>query len=1038
MKPLQLELEAFGAYPAHQTLDFTALVGGRLFVIHGQTGAGKTTLFDAICYALYGEASAQGRDKDSLRSDHVELGVMPFVRFRFSVGQEEYEIERTLPYWKPKNKNITTASVILRHPTSGKFWEKDADEQVLKLLGNMKAEQFRQVIVLPQGEFQKFLKATTEARRKILEVLFQTQMYSHVEELLKHHAANLKNQYDEQKKTIERLFAEALPPKTDHVPDEYTIASIEQEITRLQEEERSNVQQMPQRELAWKQATEQVRLVQERENLAAGVDEAEQALVRHKEQTSAIEEQKLRLDQAKKADRAQPQHKALQQAELHQRERVDKRIGLQQAVNEAVQALHAAQHQKKQVDDTKPRIKELSDDHARWSVLRPNVMRSAELENDIKNAQKARSDAEKTRNGTKSKVQEIENDIQELNGLIPDLTQKATQKQALQAELERWSSIERAQNTLREEREKFKEIKKQVSELLKKEEKAAAERNKEQQTFAETERAWRLGQAARLAFTLQDDEPCPVCGSYAHPQKAHQGAEKGIVTDADYDAAQSRKEATEKAHKIVREEYTIRNAELDAVKAHGETLKKSYDADFGADFACSSEECSQKKYDIQQKIDSATSAEIRLQTAEKDLQRLTEDKNKYAKQLELDEEALQTARNNEASIQSALDTLRVSLQESTLSENLSVQELDARLKSIQEEQQQLQVAQEQAEAAVRTAETSQTQAQATLDALTEEIRQAEEYLYREREKFLQTLTESGFESAEALTETFLLPKEQTALHSAIDEWLRKGVELASQHKERLQQFGGEDTYRAYTALETRPNLSALTEAEHQAEQAWKELLSMKERISLELERLTGKLGDIRSGLQTLEKYEQDLIPAQILAKTANGDNPFKMRFQDYVLAALLDEIIASANLRLRTISSGRYALERKNVSEDKRKAEMLDFDVIDFHTGAKRNARTLSGGETFFTSLALALGLADIVAMRSGGIRMDALFIDEGFGSLDAETLDIALDTLTSLQAGGRLVGLISHVSELKERIPTRLEIIKTAQGSAIGAWQGL
>lgn len=1031
MKPLFLELEAFGTYPSHQVLDFTPLLDGRLFVIHGQTGAGKTTLFDAICYALYGEASAQGRDKDSLRSHHAEQGIEPFVNFRFAVGQEEYEIRRTLPFWKGKNKNETKSKVVLKHLASERIWEKDADEQVMTLLGGMKAEQFRQVIILPQGEFQKFLKSKTDERREILKVLFQTQVYSHVEELLKQQVAVMKSEYDEQKKNVERLFAEALPSQK---PDEYTLATLDEELVRLQAEEQRIVEQMPERETAWKQAAEQARLAEERQKSAASVGEARQAMMRHSEQIQAMETQKARLQKAREADRLEPQYKALQQAEAQQRSRLDNRTKLQRKADEAANAMKAAQDLKKQADASAPRINELTDEIARWNAIRPSVVRLEEVKSEANKAQKMRSEVEQSWNGIKSALQKNEEQLQKLQDSIPVLTAKASQKQALQAESERWNSIERAQTTLREEREKFKTIKSYAAEVLGKEQEAALVRNAAYEAFVAIERDWRKGQAIRLSLLLQDNEPCPVCGSLSHPQKAHQSNDSAVVSDADYDTAQSRKESAEKAHQILRDEVVRLNSELDAVKKQGETLKKSYEADFGADFTLSPEECSQKKNDVQQKIVEATKAEASLQAAEKDLQILAADKNKYAEQLEREEESLRKAMNDEASKLSAMETILSALPKGVV----SLKELDARLEDIQKEQKEIQAAIEKAEKDVRDAETAQTQAQATLEALSEEIRVADGTIEQERRIFLQTLTENGFSSIEAFSKAVLSQQDQAALQKSIDEWTQKDIELAAQFKERILQFGGEEEYGIYTRSDEKPHLAALLEESVQAEQAWKELVGIKERLSLTLERLRGKLSDIRSGLQELEKIEKDLLPAQMLAKTANGDNPFKMRFQDFVLAALLDEIIASANLRLRTISSGRYALERKNESDDKRRAEMLDFDIIDFHTGTKRNARTLSGGETFFTSLALALGLADVVAMRSGGIRMDALFIDEGFGSLDAETLDIALDTLTSLQAGGRLVGVISHVSELKERIPTRLEIIKTAQGSKIGAWQGV
>jgi exonuclease SbcC len=1033
MKPLRLELEAFGAYPTRQTVDFTPLLDGRLFVIHGQTGAGKTTLFDAICYALYGEASTQGRDKNSLRSDHVEQGVMPFVRFQFSVGKDEYEIERTLPYWKPKNKNATPATVVLRHPASKKIWEKDADEQVLMLLGGMKAEQFRQVILLPQGEFQKFLKAKTEERREILKVLFQTQVYSHIEDLLKHYAADLKARYDEQRKVLERLFGAAIPQETANAIQ--SVEAVEQALLRLRGEQHNMTTQEPMLKAAWGQASERLRAAQEREHLATLLEESERDIQHHTQKEQEIQALTQRLARANDADRLQPHREALHNAQRQQEQR-SKQCDEQNArVLKADNDVKAAQRLQTQAEEATPRLQELNEEIIRLNAARPDVERCTELERKTHEARKQCEQAEQQFDEAKKILQSTDDEINDLNKRIPKLTQQASQRQAFQSEEERWKRIDRAQQALEEEREKFKAAKNKTTEALQREQDAAKKRTAQQQTFEQVERAWRLGQAARLALTLEDDAPCPVCGSTSHPHKAHLKADAGIVTDAEYDAAKTKKDAAEETHRAAQELFISLKAELEALKANGEEMGNRYKTEFGEDFATLPDERSRKIQQLQASIEEANKAATRLQAAQERLEKLSQEKPKRAINVEQQDTALQKARNEEASKLSALQTLRQSL--TTIGAAASLKELDTKLHALQKEQNTLEAAQKQATEAVHNAENAKSQAQATFDVLREEMRRAAEILEQQRTAFLHLVSDGGFATPEELAAALLTPEERESMRLATEAWHQRGIELASQHKERIQQFGGKERYEDYCTND-RPNLALLESAKQAAEQSWKELVGAKERTNLEVERLAGTLAEIRDALTTLADLEQELIPAQTLAKTANGDNAFKMRFQDYVLAALLDEIISSANLRLRTISSGRYALERKNVSDDKRKAEMLDFDVIDFHTGAKRNARTLSGGETFFTSLALALGLADVVAMRSGGVRMDALFIDEGFGSLDAETLDMALDTLTALQSGGRLVGVISHVSELKERIPVRLEIVKTAHGSRIEAWKGI
>lgn len=1024
MRPLWLELEAFGAYPKHEKIDFTPLSRGGLFLIHGQTGSGKTTLFDAICYALYGEASTEGRDKDSLASHHTEQGIKPYVCFRFALGADEYEITRSLRYQKTKNKTPTPASVVLKDCASGKIWEKDADEQVKMLLGGMEATQFRQVIILPQGAFQHFLKAPTKERRDILTKLFRTQLYDLVEQLLKEHHTALKSRYDEQKRLLSRTFADALPPETAQTLEALELAS---EHIRQQQELLS--QNEPLLKDAWEQASQLLREADERVSILDQLEDCERKITQHLEQELTVNEGVKRLAKAETAQLLKPLLDELHEAEKAHKECL-KRLADQVTNCDRIEnERNTAQNLLEIAEATRPRIAELAQELTRFTDARPKVEELAILESAANRANEELTKQKKKFEEVKKKCDDIDEEYNRLTQNIPELARQAAQIPVMQAELERWNAVQKAIGILAQERKKAEELRDKTKAALEAEKKAADNRAKQTIAFEALERAWRLGQAARLALTLSDGEACPVCGSRAHPQPASFHDEIA-VTDAEYDAARELLNGADTAQRLAKDAYTTANSDYEAVKSNGITLKESYQAQFREDFAISAEELVQKIETTIQKLHDAQRSEKTQTIANQRIEVMSGQKASLAQAVEKEEAAYRTASDAATSTKAAALTLRESL--AALGSAFTLVEIDERIRSCQKEREDLESALNKASEAVQALIAAFAEANGKLLTMQEEAKRSTSDLEARANAFTEAYSEKGFASEEALLAALLTPKERDTLLSASEEWKRLGTELRTRHEDLTKRLGNEATVRV------RPDIAFLRDEQSNAEHALQTNRTEQGRISAAGERLQKQSEEIRTLLKDIAEIEQEILPAQMLMKLVDGTNDFNMKLQDFVLTALLSEIIASANERLRVISNGRYALERKNAVGDKRKSEMLDFEVIDYYTGTMRNARTLSGGETFFTSLALALGLADVVAMRSGGIRMDALFIDEGFGSLDSETLDIALDTLTNLQAGGRLVGLISHVSELKERISTRLEILKTSHGSTVAPWVGV
>ena len=875
MRPIELTMEAFGPYEKKTVVDFRELGKRSFFLIHGATGAGKTTILDAICYAFYGSASVAGRGSDTLRSRQASPDSNTYVRFQFSLGQKVYEIFRNPDYLRRKKYGDGTTlaksdAELWRIMADGRqsivTGTKNVTAKMTELLG-FASEQFRQVVLLPQGEFRRMLLASSAERQEILETLFKTERFRRIEEMLKNQARDSAARQQE----IGREKAILLQ---DTGADSIVVFQEQNRLRQasLEEASRHTAEKQVQKESA-QQAAQQGQHVAD---LFAAKDTAEKQLKDCRAKLQAVQQYRERLAQA---DRAASLLDVARQAAEKQQEQQKKQGLWQQALEQENQAAL-------ELDESRQRYEQQKAKESEREGLRLQAQKFTEYEQAVQ----VMEDGEKQASLLQQKVGQV------------------GERKA------------RAQSVVQNQQRCYEEQCRKALRL--------------QHLFA-------AGQAALLAKDLANGMPCPVCGSFEHPKLAL--AEEVVPDEAEVRRAQqeqsrldqARQDAQRQAEKI-QAEFARHQAELARTQGSLEEKRSSLPAEY------------------------------------RGVQALRQAMEQNARQLRQLEEAWQQA------------------------------DMDFQQK------QRLGAARKAAAASARTA------------------------------------AQESEAAAEAAAKNFAARREAAGFTSfAMYDAALAGKFASEEGREEVRRHirSFEDSYtaaqaacqKAAAAIEQQslPDMTALQTAFQAALEAWKESYAEEQRQQTELAGRAQK----EKRLLRLQQEEADLMERYQtigrLAEVANGSNAYNMHFQTYVLRSLLRDVIDAANERLTRMSRGQYQLQLQKEIADRRSSFGLDLDIFDAYTGYERPMATLSGGESFLASLSLALGLADVVTSYAGGIRLDTMFIDEGFGTLDSETLDLAIRALLDLQQGGRLIGIISHVEELRERIDARLEICKGREGSS-------
>lgn len=1030
MRPITLKLAAFGPYAKETELHFGALGQQRLFVITGPTGSGKTTIFEAILYALYGRLSKKGMDPSALRCDFLKPDdTQPtFVEFVFEIGAKKYAIRR-----QPKQKvakkrgdgwreigQEATLSCIDHEQFQPLTKISEVDAKIVELLG-LEEEQFKKIVMLPQGAFQEFLISNTKDKIELLRNIFNTTLYDQVLSRIKAQSQAMSKQYGDIKTQYQTSVAMLQLDDEGFDAGEYPSEKALDILKALLMDEEKKLERLDDelnvKNHNYKEAIDVLNRLQAHNDDVLLYEEAKEARERLLLQKNDIDDTKRRIlaaDQAlgviAKEERFVEEKKAL---------------AVQEAAVQAKETM--AEKAKKASEDAKA-LRQSSEKEmlaAREDAENvPALKLEAEKAKDYFD-KKAELDVAKTQTvRTKKQFNQMEQVIETTKKDLLTLEAKQVKKQQQlyrRSELE--LKISQLSHLLKEERDLYKKLKERRN--LLDEHRVLVKACQEAQVLLEQKdarlqkvRADNKGHLAqRLAAELEDGTPCPVCGALHHPSLAQNMGEE--IDEDIY--AQAKDEAFEnysqlKANLAAKEEsleVSLSNL-VDVVPelAGGMPLDEIMQA--------RSAQGVEKKNEVAVLQDELSALTKELDDLENIEQALLHKKTAL-ETMQDDYTALVGQLSQEETTQKSLEIALENLEKQhSFSPDFNLSALEKRIHFLSENKEKTQKAYE--EAMVRydalhateiEAASALAQAGELMTTLTASV-QTYRTIYEEARN-------AAFGMPEAYEQAKLDAGQKMALQQDVDAYMEAFHKVETAFGLRKEGLKGDFERKDLTQNEQEcQKLKAeLDEATNQ-----KAARASQAANNRKLEQHLHVL------YETFSEVEASYAVLGQLRDVLDGNNLQKMRFETYAQAYYFEQMLAHANVRFSGMTNGRYSFRRKEVVADARKQAGLDLDVMDEYTGRARDVATLSGGESFKASLSLALGLADVVSSESGGVELSTIFIDEGFGTLDEESLDDTVETLVNLQDCGRLVGVISHVSELKERIPAHLVVTSSSSGS--------
>lgn len=980
MRLHQLTVTAFGPYRDEQCVDFDELGMDGLFLLHGDTGAGKTTLLDAVAFAVYGSVPGARNDAKRLRCDTAHPDVVTKVCLELTVQGHRLRIERSPEYERPKRrgggvtKQQAKASLTwLGDVPSGQSAEgltriDEVGRTVQRLLG-MNVDQFFQVVMLPQGEFARFLRADTAEREKLLEKLFGTHRFADVEQWFSELRRERKRQLDASGQQARELLArvsEVSGTECESGQDQQMwLEELEKRLTTELDEAQSE-QARSRRDRESAEAT----LVHRRE-LADKVRRVRQA---HAELTDLADHQQQRQVWRQELDAA---HAAIPVVTVWQAS-----LRAEQECDRAEKELTVASARCTGVDTDLPvsGLRELSSaNRERAGALQQMIPEARQQESDRQRfAELAQliTEGEQRESALARQQGELPGQLSAARNAADEARQAEAKLESVRAEAEELGNLVAAARELPAARQRLSDAQARLT--------TAVDNHQLARDHFQEVRARRLaGMAAELAGALEAGESCPVCGSADHPDPARPVTE--AVTAEDEEAAQQeehrahqrREEASSDAHNARQRcdrltELTGDRAEEQLVYDLREVTTRHDELVAKADGIAKWVHEVANLESIVDKVGTAL-GEVRTGLAAQRAEQAN-----LAETVHEREGRLEQAQGDHASVAEHREYL---LEQTTRIERL----VNARAAH---DDAQRRVAEARKTLEAESTKAGFTNADAALSARRQDDRLAE---------ITEALAEADRRTAAA--NATLGSPELADVHADTEVALDEAIAAVETSRDAAERA-------AAVASRAQHRRNAVDELARRLRAAWSELEPARAAFD-ELDALT----DVVNG---------------------RGQNARKMSLRSYVLAARLEQVAVVASQRLQRMSEGRYSFVHSDAAGARGTRGGLGLDVLDDYSGKVRPAKTLSGGESFLASLSLALGLADVVAAETGGALLDTLFIDEGFGTLDADTLDLVMNTLDDLRAGGRVVGLVSHVEEMRQRIAVRLYVRKSRNGSTV------
>ncbi|RPF53307.1 AAA family ATPase [Aquisalibacillus elongatus] len=1021
MKPIKLTMTAFGPYKDTEVVSFNELEDNRLFVISGKTGAGKTTIFDGICFALYGSASGEDRqDYKMLRSDFADDHVHTSIELIFDIHGKRYRILRQLGHVKDGNKTATGEKYEFYQvvddrevPCVDRQMVSEINERVEEIVGLTK-DQFSQIVMLPQGEFRKLLTSKTENKEEILRRIFQTYPYQDIAERLKEKRRQAEEAFSKIEQQREHYVAEIqskLPEREgsklthvlsqEHFNMNQLVGALEDELEFYQNEIKVKGEEKT-------KASNYAQTMQDRYQKAKVLNERFEELAKFEKELdllnskeSVIKEQQVTLEKSERASQLEIYERQVKEQEQDADEK-------KQAKLKADQALKTAQENFKEADTqyhseaAKKEEREQATTHLnRLKELRPKV-------EEISTKKKLVDEAEVNLKQVSSKLSSVEQQITTKRQQVEELDS------LIRKETEMVEKLPEKQRELEQLREKWKESNRFIQmigerDILK--DKVQAEEkvyHEAKAEFEQKEQAWLHGQAGVLASHLNDGEPCPVCGSTEHPNKAVLTEE--TPSKEGMDQAKNHYDQHYQAYTKLVTQY---QEKLDQMEEKKQVLAE-YDIDdqkINQTFDWLVEQGQQLKNEVEH-LD-------RISKELKPKRDQSENLAKHIKEIELEQENLrkqvedkkQGYHQAKLTYESLLDAVPVDIR--------TLQALDGAINQAETKKSKLEFAWEQVQKQWNDASETLTKTKTQAENSHQYLKEAESKLQKVKETFKEQLELSNFANEDDYRTAKRTEEVRKAIKDEIEHYKQQRTTVSSRVQELKEQLSREEKVEL-SAIEVQ-----LNEAKEQYELALQQYNS-----TVDHQKNAAELKErILETNKRVSEQEKTLNRIADLYDVVRGQNSQKISFERYLQIEYLEQIVDAANLRLKRLSNGQFYLKRSDRQEARGRQSGLGLDVYDVYTGQNRDVKTLSGGEKFNASLCLALGMSDVIQSFQGGVSIETMFIDEGFGSLDDESLNKAIDTLIDLQKSGRMIGVISHVQELKAAIPAILEVNKSRDG---------
>lgn len=924
MKPLKLTMSAFGSYAGKNVIDFTGQQQG-IFLITGDTGAGKTTIFDAITYALYNQTSGGERNGNMMRSQYAQPETETYVELEFLYrGQTyrvrrnpDYKITKTLKNGKIREQKVPH-SVELTLPDGTVFPEKKnaTDAKIIEILG-LTADQFSQIVMIAQGDFLKLLYTKSDERKMIFSKLFRTDIYWKIQENLRRKSMEMDERIQENDRAFEQEKSRIMPlPESEELP-------LDELVERLRERLKDALKEQNLRRANVEELNKKITKYEEINKLFVSLEKIRQTGRELEARQVESKERRQQIENALKADKVL----VAEQQNLRQ----------QQAVEQSVQAIA-------KMGET------LADDQEMFETLKTQLQEvEAEQKREAADIQKKMLALEQSFPSYEA-LQNARSEEQQAKKVWEDLGKTSE---------ESFHKKEAGIAALKEQQKRQEQIVEQTKKNWEQTSLSASESAKHYEHMYE---AFLKEQAGILAENLSAGCPCPVCGSTVHPDPAK--LSDHAVTELEVEQAKKTRAAAE-------EKRDLAYAAFEAEKTEKQKLAQAVEKE-EADFVLTQTIAKQQRKEAEQNY--ASLQKIAEQIREKLVYpSLAEAKKQYAamqKALEAAEQEIAKKRQKVSELAEAMNTLK--------GQKLAEEENQKTAKKL----------------AVKT-----------------------------EKEYAKLLEKSGFISEETYHLAILPERSRSKLEREEKEYESQCLRQQSEQKLLEKQVSGK-TYTDTTELNEQ--LKAEKQTLKEAEKTYMELHTAYENDRAVLQ-------NCAVYLEKGKKLESEDQVIKSLSKTANGrlSGSAKIDFETYIQRQYFKQIIHEANKRLLTMSNHQFILKLKEEANTGRKTnEGLDLSVYSLVTDSERDVKTLSGGESFLAALAMALGLSDIVERSAGAIHPDMMFIDEGFGSLDAQSRQQAIEVLGELAGDSRMVGIISHVTELKEQIDRKLVVSRTDKGS--------